>query len=108
MRRESGGRQEWRAPGVLHDLGDGDALVGVGGEQAFEEVPTVLAHALGLLVVRGHDAWEQLLQPHQVVAPVIAPLREWQHRCTHTLGQLSWVSALRNPVLSASGLTVWL
>jgi hypothetical protein len=70
MRRESGktevvqGRQEWCAPGVLHDLGDGDALVGVRGEHAFEEVPTVLAYALGLLVVRGHDAWEQLLQPH--------------------------------------------
>lgn len=69
-------------PGVLHDLGNGDALGRVRGEHAFEEVPAVLAHALWLLVVGRHDAREELLQAHQVVAPVVAPLREWQHRCS--------------------------
>ena len=93
---------------MLHDLRDGDALVGVGGEHAFEEVPTVLAYALGLLVIRGHDAWEQLLQPHQVVAPVIAPLCEWQHRCTYTPGQLSWASASKDLVFECILAKVWL
>ena len=69
------------APGVLHDLRDGDALGRVGREHALQEVPAVLAHALGLLVVGRHDAGEQLLQPHQVVAPVVAPLCKRQHRC---------------------------
>ena len=62
---------------MLHDLWDGDALVGVRGEHAFEEVPAVLAHTLGLLIVSCHNAREQLLQPHQVVAPVVSPLCKW-------------------------------
>ncbi len=46
------------APGVLHDLWDGDALGRVGREHALQEVSAVLAHALGLLVVGRHDAGE--------------------------------------------------
>ena len=74
---------------MLHDLWDGDAFAGVGRQHALQEVPAVLAHALGLLVVGCHDAGEQLLQPHQVVAPVVAPLRKWQHRCSSRLRKLT-------------------
>jgi len=69
------------APGVPHDLRDGDPPVRVGREHAAQQRAAVLAHPARLLVVRRHDAREQLLQPHQVVAPVVAALGKGQHRC---------------------------
>ena len=66
---------------MLHDVRNGDALVGVGREHAAQQRAAVIAHAPRLLVVRRNDAREQLLQPHQVVASVVAALGKGQHRC---------------------------
>jgi hypothetical protein len=74
--------QQRGAPLVLHDLADGDAARRVGREHATEQVLALAADVQRLLEVGSHDAREHLLQPDQVVAAVVAALREGQHACT--------------------------
>lgn len=76
--------RKWRcdgSPGVGHDLGDGDALDRVGGEEPLQEMFAGVAGPPRRLVLPRHDAGEELLQALQVVAAVIAPLCKGQHSC---------------------------
>ena len=68
-------------PRVLHDLRDGNSLVGVGRQHAAEQVSALGGDMRGLLKVSRNNSWEHLLEPHQVVATVITPLGEWEHAC---------------------------
>ena len=68
-------------PRVLHNLGDGDALVRIGREGALEQMPALWGDMARLLKVCGHDAGEHLLQAHQVVAAIVPTLGKWQHAC---------------------------
>ena len=70
-----------RLPGVAHDLRDGDAVRGVRSEEPLQKVLAGIAGAPGGLVLTGHDAREELLQPLQIVAAVVATLGKRQHRC---------------------------
>ena len=72
------------APGMLHDLSDGDSFAGVGCQHAREQVLALVADMQRLLEVSRHYAREHLLQPHQVVPAVVAALRKWQHACPCT------------------------
>ena len=66
---------------MLHDLANGDAAGGVGREHAAQQVLALAADVQRLLELGRHNAREHLLQPNQVVAPVVAPLCERQHAC---------------------------
>ena len=84
------------SPGVGHDLGDGDALNRVRGEEPLQEVFAGVAGAARRLVLPRHDAREQLLQALEVVAAVVAPLCKGQHRCTGR-GNLQTSTGLTSP-----------
>ena len=71
------------APGVLHDLGCRDAMVGVWSEHALDKVPANVARAPRRLVLAGDDAREELLQPYEVVRAVVSALGKREHRCMH-------------------------
>ena len=67
---------------MLHDLRDGDSLVGVGRQHAAEQVSALRGDMRGLLKVSRNNPRKHLLEPHQVVTTVITPLGEWEHACS--------------------------
>ena len=68
-------------PGVAHDLGNADAMCWVWGEEPFQEVLASIAGPPGGLVLAGHNARKELLEPLEVVAAVVASFGKWQHGC---------------------------
>lgn len=64
---------------MSHDFWDSDALVRVCGQGTFQQVSALWRDVVGLLEVCCHDAWEHLLEPDQIVSPVVASLCKRKH-----------------------------
>ena len=92
--------KEYLKPGMSHDFWYGDALVRVSGQRALEEVPALWRDMVRLLKVRGNNAREHLLEPDQIVAPVIPPLCKRKDACKAEKPDLTLLCNSASPLIT--------